>query len=200
MNPIPTAPLLLLAIALWCWPDRHWVVYRVIELPSTPRGEPRWLKPRNHPDDPFAVAAALELFAVGVRGGLPVATAAAMVSHSAPTIFGARLSAVSELLELGADADHAWSRAAQDDRETSPVFDELSALARRSARAGSALSQELADLADNVRQRAEDGAVEAAERAGVAISGPLGLCFLPAFVCLGIVPVVIGLAEPMFGG
>ena len=26
------------------------------------------------------------------------------------------------------------------------------------------------------------------------IAGPLGLCFLPAFVCLGIVPVVAGLA------
>ncbi len=26
----------------------------------------------------------------------------------------------------------------------------------------------------------------------VLIAGPLGLCFLPAFVCLGIVPVVAG--------
>jgi hypothetical protein len=28
----------------------------------------------------------------------------------------------------------------------------------------------------------------------VLITAPLGLCFLPAFVCLGIVPVVVGLA------
>jgi hypothetical protein len=28
----------------------------------------------------------------------------------------------------------------------------------------------------------------------VLIAGPLGLCFLPAFVCLGIVPVIVGLA------
>lgn len=26
------------------------------------------------------------------------------------------------------------------------------------------------------------------------IAGPLGLCYLPAFICLGIVPVVVGLA------
>jgi hypothetical protein len=26
------------------------------------------------------------------------------------------------------------------------------------------------------------------------IAGPLGLCFLPAFVCLGVVPVIAGLA------
>lgn len=32
------------------------------------------------------------------------------------------------------------------------------------------------------------------------VSGPLGLCFLPAFICLGIVPVVIGLATRTLGG
>jgi hypothetical protein len=29
----------------------------------------------------------------------------------------------------------------------------------------------------------------------VLIAAPLGLCYLPAFVCLGIVPVVAGLAD-----
>jgi pilus assembly protein TadC len=57
----------------------------------------------------------------------------------------------------------------------------------------------LGELADTRRAEAQDHAAAAAERAGVAISGPLGLCFLPAFVCLGIVPVVIGLAGPVFG-
>jgi hypothetical protein len=33
----------------------------------------------------------------------------------------------------------------------------------------------------------------------VLISGPLGLCFLPAFIALGIVPVVIGLATTVLG-
>jgi pilus assembly protein TadC len=43
------------------------------------------------------------------------------------------------------------------------------------------------------RHRAE--AAEArAQRAGVLIAAPLGLCFLPAFLVLGVVPVVIGLA------
>jgi hypothetical protein len=28
---------------------------------------------------------------------------------------------------------------------------------------------------------------------------PLGLCFLPAFVCLGVVPVVVGIAKGVFG-
>lgn len=40
----------------------------------------------------------------------------------------------------------------------------------------------------------------AAGRAGVLIAGPLGLCFLPAFVCSRIVPVVAGLAGEVLGG
>ena len=57
----------------------------------------------------------------------------------------------------------------------------------------------ITELADDVRRRAHDDALAAAERAGVAISGPLGLCFLPAFICLGIVPVVVGLASTVLG-
>ena len=52
------------------------------------------------------------------------------------------------------------------------------------------------------QQRGGDTAssVEArAERAGVLVTGPLGLCFLPAFICLGIVPVVVGLASSVLG-
>ena len=40
-----------------------------------------------------------------------------------------------------------------------------------------------------------DSAQARAQRAAVLITGPLGLCFLPAFLVLGIAPVVIGLAR-----
>ena len=73
-------------------------------------------------------------------------------------------------------------------------------LVRRSSRAGASLTAGVDELAVEIRRRAEDLALEKAERAGVAISGPLGLCFLPAFVCLGIVPVVVGLAGGVFAG
>ena len=49
---------------------------------------------------------------------------------------------------------------------------------------------------EGTRLRAEllDSAQARAQRAAVLITGPLGLCFLPAFLVLGITPVVIGLA------
>ena len=73
-------------------------------------------------------------------------------------------------------------------------------LARRSAASGSALAHGVAELAEQSRQDATHAAAAAAERASVLIAGPLGLCFLPAFVCLGIVPVVAGLAGEVFSG
>ncbi|NJA60175.1 translation initiation factor IF-2, partial [Streptomyces sp. NEAU-H3] len=38
------------------------------------------------------------------------------------------------------------------------------------------------------------GATAAARRAGVLVTAPLGLCFLPAFLILGVAPVLLGLA------
>ncbi len=67
-------------------------------------------------------------------------------------------------------------------------------LARRSAASGAALADGIVELAVQVRHDAAQAAAAAAERAGVLIAGPLGLCFLPAFLCVGIVPLVVGLA------
>jgi pilus assembly protein TadC len=72
--------------------------------------------------------------------------------------------------------------------------DALLRLARRSASSGAAIAQGVAELATQARDDAADAARAAAERAAVLIAGPLGLCYLPAFLCLGIVPVVAGLA------
>jgi pilus assembly protein TadC len=67
-------------------------------------------------------------------------------------------------------------------------------MARRSASSGAALAHGVEELAVQLRGDAADAAGAKAERASVLIAGPLGLCYLPAFLCLGIVPVVAGLA------
>ena len=54
-----------------------------------------------------------------------------------------------------------------------------------------------ATVAADVRAEAAEAVAARAERAGVLVAGPLGLCFLPAFLALGIAPVVIGLAGPL---
>ncbi|MDV8024990.1 type II secretion system F family protein [Rhodococcus sp. IEGM 1330] len=145
--------------------------------------------------DPLAVATTFDLLAACLRSGLPVSTAAAAAAHSAPTSFGVALRKAADLLDLGADAETAWDAVAQD-----PETEALARMARRSARAGSSMASAMTELAATQRTRAEDASAAAAERAGVLISGPLGLCFLPAFICLGIIPVVIGLAGNVLGG
>lgn len=126
---------------------------------------------------------------------MAVSTAAAATAPSAPPQLAAVLRRAADLLALGADPAVAWSIPA--DHVTGAPgahIDALLRLARRSASSGSALARGVAELADQSRQDAAHAATAAAERAGVLIAGPLGLCFLPAFVCLGIVPVVVGLA------
>jgi pilus assembly protein TadC len=54
-------------------------------------------------------------------------------------------------------------------------------------------------VATDVRGRRRAVATEAARRAGVRAVLPLGACFLPAFVLLGIVPTIAGLASSALG-
>jgi pilus assembly protein TadC len=146
--------------------------------------------------DPFATASALDVFSVCLSAGMTVSAAAAATAHFAPAALGALLRRAADLVALGADPDTAWQVGAGDADEACLA---LARLARRSASSGSALAEGAADLAEQVRQDVTHRAAAAAERAGVLIAGPLGLCFLPAFVCLGIVPVVAGLAGEIFG-
>lgn len=195
--------------ACWMWPAARWRLYRVTDLPPRPSREPRFLGVRTGSEDPFALAATLDLLAVCLRAGLPGAAAVRVAAQNAPPSLARPLSATAELLELGADTDRAWATPDPEPRvrlrrrktpDGAACFADLAMLARRSARAGSALAEGVAELADGARRRAHDDALARAERAGVMVSGPLGLCFLPAFVCLGIVPVVIGLATQTLGG
>jgi pilus assembly protein TadC len=188
-----TMPALLLAVALWIGPGPSVVRARA---GVRPRAHPPVLlpDPRRGPD-PLAVASSLEVLAVCLEAGMAVSTAAAATAASAPPGLARVLRRAADLLALGADPAVAWSLSPDSPASSAdPQIDALLRLARRSASSGAALASGVAELADQSRHEAAHAATAAAERAGVLIAGPLGLCFLPAFVCLGIVPVVAGLA------
>ncbi|MGE5763678.1 MAG: type II secretion system F family protein [Mycobacterium leprae] len=63
----------------------------------------------------------------------------------------------------------------------------------RVADTGAPLAAALGEAAREQRERATLTAEERARSAGVYAVAPLGLCFLPAFVLVGAVPVVAGL-------
>jgi hypothetical protein len=145
--------------------------------------------PEPAPEPPADIAAAWKSLAVCLEAGLPMATAVTAAAESLEGAVGARLRRVSGLLELGADPAAAWRTA-----EDLPLVASFARAAGRSAATGSAVAA--AARAEGVRMHAEltDSAQARAQRAGVLITGPLGLCFLPAFLVLGIAPVVTGLA------
>ena len=181
----------LLAAALWIGPGPSLVRARA----GIPARGPRRRQVLAHGPDPLAVASSLDVLAVCLGAGMAVSTAAAAAAPSAPPKLARVMRRAADLLALGADPAVAWS--IPPDLPVSSVdaqIDALLRLARRSASSGAALAGGVADLADESRHNAAQAAAAAAERAGVLIAGPLGLCFLPAFVCLGIVPVVAGLA------
>uniref|UniRef100_UPI0025B98752 type II secretion system F family protein n=1 Tax=Corynebacterium sp. TaxID=1720 RepID=UPI0025B98752 len=100
----------------------------------------------------------------------------------------ADLHRVAGLLELGAGAN-AWKHLADD-----PDFGPVARRAAAQVRNGGRLSEAVTAQADRLRRRADDTARAGAERVLVAVAAPLTLCFLPAFVVVGLVPLVIGFA------
>lgn len=156
----------------------------------------RWLLRRTEPSrqrarapDSLLLASSWDLLAACLRGGLPVPVAVRVIAADMPEPAADALRHTSELLALGADPVAAWAPALAE-----PSTAELARGARRSARSGAALAAVAEGLATEVRASADDLAEARAQRAAVGVTGPLGLCFLPAFLCIGVVPVVIGLA------
>lgn len=143
--------------------------------------------------DTTDLAAAWDLLAVCLRTGLAVPIAVQAAAHRLPGPAGAALRRTAGLLALGAGAEQAWGA-------TAPV-PELAAFGRaasRSAATGAALGRTADAEAARLRAELADRAEARAQRAAVQITAPLGLCFLPAFLVLGIAPVVLGLAGEAF--
>ena len=138
-----------------------------------------------------SVPLALDLAAASLRAGQSVAASFALAAPVAPIACRAQLDRVIALLRAGADAREAW--AAVD------IASPLGVIARvvgRSIVSGARLAAALEAAARELRREAAGTAQARAQRAGVLAAAPLALCFLPSFVCIGVVPAIVGLAGP----
>ena len=95
-------------------------------------------------------------------------------------------------LDLGADPIGAWSMLAADE-----PLRPIARAAARSAETGAPLAMLLTAVADDQRDEARSRAEAMARASGVRSVAPLAACFLPAFLLIGIVPVVASLALPL---
>ncbi|MCU7724150.1 type II secretion system F family protein [Actinoplanes sp. KI2] len=134
-----------------------------------------------------------DLLAAALRAGAPIDRAAAAVADALGGPLGERLLRTARSLRLGAEPAEAWQHLAGIEGA-----DRLITAAVRSSASGGALAAALGRLADDLRADRAVAVEAAAQRAGVLIVLPLGLCFLPAFLLVGVVPVLIGLLGDVF--
>ncbi|MGI8870635.1 MAG: type II secretion system F family protein, partial [Mycobacteriales bacterium] len=152
----------------------------VLRLPGSARPRPDPARDRDLP-------VLLELAAVALRAGLAPGRALAVAADAVGGSLQAQIGRVAALSTLGAEPQIAWRDCADD-----PVLAPVARAVCRAGETGSAIAAGLDVAADEVRRDRVERTARSARRASVLAMLPLGLCFLPAFVAIGVVPVVVG--------
>jgi pilus assembly protein TadC len=168
---------------------------RTFRRRSGPSGLLRGLRrPRRRPraaEDPRLPLSAELLAACLAAGASPMAAADA-VGGSLDGPLGEGLRRAASELRLGGEPSAVWGRLGE--------LPGAAALARQLELAdttGIPAVDAVTHAAAERRSRRVRQAQARIRRAAVYITGPLGLCFLPAFLLLGVAPVVIGLAQSL---
>lgn len=139
---------------------------------------------------PVDTALVLELLAAQLRAGLAPLAALGTLAEA---LNSRPLHAVCQRLQMGSGWGSAWSGSA------AGTFGELRDALAPAYTGGAPSTALLLSLADAHRLSERRAAERAAGRLSVALVVPLGLCSLPAFICLGIVPILISLLPTLTG-
>lgn len=130
---------------------------------------------------------ALDLMRAVLEAGLPLQVATAAVADALEGPLAERLRLVLAHLRLGGTEADAWRSLADD-----PVLHRLARDLTRTVSTGAGLTALLDQHADEARE-VRAGLVEQRARAvGVRTVLPLMCCYLPAFLVVGILPIVAG--------
>jgi hypothetical protein len=88
-------------------------------------------------------------------------------------------------LALGTDPELVWQGWSHQDG-----LEQLGRAFRRAHATGAGIASTVARLADDLAEQARADVERRARGVGVKAAVPLGVCFLPAFVLVGVVPMV----------
>ncbi|WP_311468483.1 type II secretion system F family protein [uncultured Rothia sp.] len=169
---------------------RRWtaaLVHRA-EVESTRAGHTGGEQALNAPTVDTALV--LELLAAQLRAGLAPLAALGTLAEA---LNSRSLHAVCQRLQMGSGWGSAWSGSA------AGTFGELRDALAPAYTGGAPSTALLLSLADAHRLSERRAAERAAGKLSVALVVPLGLCSLPAFICLGIVPILISLLPTLTG-
>ncbi|MFC9397696.1 type II secretion system F family protein [Streptomyces sp. NPDC057027] len=138
---------------------------------------------------------AADLLAACAASGAGPGEAAEAVGRSLGGPLGERLSRTAAELRLGGEPAEVWGRFG-----AIPGAEGLARCMERAGSSGAPAAEAVARHAAALRAARARAAAAGARRAQVLISAPVGLCFLPAFLAVGVAPVVIGLAAGLLDG
>ena len=131
----------------------------------------------------------VSLFGSALRGGAAPGTAVHLVCQALPGPAADRLRSLAARLALGGDPVRVWAELAESDAELAVLGRAMS----RAHQSGAPVVAAVERLADGLARTALADVEDRARAVGVKAAVPLGLCLLPAFVLIGIVPLVAGL-------
>lgn len=129
----------------------------------------------------------VDLLAATLRSGAAPLDGLAAVTAALPGPAARRITPMVTATRFGGSLG--WSGELTDDDVLAPLVRALA----RAERSGSSVVVAVEQLADELEREAGAAAEDAARRVGVAAAVPLGICLLPAFLLIGIVPTVAGL-------
>ncbi len=132
------------------------------------------------------VPVVLELLGAALRAGAGVPRALQAVGGAVGSDDGRALRQVADALRLGAAWDAAW-------RDTPEHLGTVHRALRPAWVDGAAPGESLRAAGEELRRERRNAARTAAARLGVRLVLPLGACYLPAFVLVGLAPVLLAL-------
>ncbi|MFC7401233.1 type II secretion system F family protein [Citricoccus sp. GCM10030269] len=134
-------------------------------------------------------ALALDLLAGLLESGQGLVSSLDLLGAHVPGAAGTRRVAV--LLQLGVSWEEAWT--SHEPEASDPEFQELGRELYFAYVTGAPTAALLRSTASSLRRNRKRRAEQRAAELGTRLMLPLGLCQLPSFLCLGIVPLVVAL-------
>lgn len=138
---------------------------------------------------------AADLLAACISAGAGPREAAEAVGESLGGPIGERLARVAAELRLGGEPAAAWGWFGR-----IPGAEALARCLERADSTGAPAAEPVSRLAERFRAEGARAAAARGHKAQVLMTAPVGLCFLPAFLAVGVAPVVIGLADGLLKG
>lgn len=160
-----------------------WVVLGRAEDPAVVRRRERLLE-----ELPLGV----DLLGACLDAGAAPERALATVARAVGGPVADELLGLHHLLEVGVDPARVWRSLAQH-----PQLGPLGRAVVRAHESGASVSRAVHQLAAEIAERSRADVEARARSIEVKASVPLGLCLLPAFVLLGVVPMVAGVFGSM---